>query len=48
MSHLCQKATFFNFMVMDIIKLENEGTFIREQWKEKFRGRSEQDWSKVC
>ena len=31
---------------MYIIKPENEGTLIREYWKEKFRERPEPDWSK--
>ena len=28
LSHLCQKAIFLNFMVMQIRKPENEGTFL--------------------
>ena len=28
--HLCQKATFLNFMVMYIIKPENENTLFKE------------------
>ena len=35
-------------MAMHIRKSENEGILFREQWKEKFRKRSEQDWVKVC
>ena len=30
------------------MKQENEGTLFKEQWKEKFREKSEQDWIKVC
>ena len=30
LSHLCQKATLLNFMVMQIRKPENEGTLFRE------------------
>ena len=33
---------------MQIRKPENEGTLFREQWKEKFRKRTEQDRSKIC
>ena len=35
-------------MVRHIIKPKNEDTLFREQWKEKLRERSEQNWSKVC
>ena len=34
-------------MVMYIIKPENENTLFKENWKKKFREKSEQDWSKV-
>ena len=30
-SHLCQKDTFLNFMVIHIRKPENEGTLFREK-----------------
>ena len=33
---------------MQIRKSENEGTLFREKWKEKFKKRTEQDWSKIC
>ena len=32
-------------MIMQIRKPEHEGTLLKESWKEKFRKRTEQDWS---
>ena len=45
--HLIQKATFLNFMIMQIIKPESEGTLFREYWKERSRKMTEQDWTKI-
>ena len=36
-SHLCQRATFLNSMVMHIREPKNEGTLFREQQKERSR-----------
>ena len=44
---MSESYTFVNFMVIQIRKLENDGTLFRESWREKFRKRTEPHWSKI-